>query len=97
MNAWVEKVKTHLRARWSVSALHDFEDLGSMGGFHYRRDDIDIDGPDSLKDERGWSIFCSYSAHLKSVDEIIRHGQYRHLGDVHEILFNYHAKSAGDN
>jgi hypothetical protein len=84
MDTWVDKIKSHLAERWSISALHDFNDLGSMGGFTYRR--VERDRLESVKDEHGFSILCSYSAYLKSVDQIIRFGAYRHLGDVQELL-----------
>jgi hypothetical protein len=89
MDAWVSKVRAHLKERWSVSALHDFES-GSVGGFQYPRNagDTPVGEPETehVKDKNGFSIFCRYSAYLKSVDDIILHGSYRHLGDVHEIL-----------
>lgn len=84
MDAWVEKIKSHLAERWSISAQHDFNDLGSIGGFTYRRGEGDkLEG---IKDDHGFSILCKYSAYLKSVDQIIRFGAYRHLGDVQELL-----------
>ncbi len=85
MDAWAEKIKSHLGERWSISALHDFNDLGSMGGFTYGRGANDK--LESVRAEHGFSILCKYSAYLQSVDKIIRFGSYRHLGDVQELLF----------
>ena len=95
MDAWVAKIRAHLKERWSISALHDFEVLSSMGGTQYRRKDTDsfLGGDETplLKNQYGFSIFCTYSAYLKNIDDIIRHGEYRHLGDVQEILMRREA------
>lgn len=84
MDVWVEKIKSHLVTRWSISAQHDFNDLGSMGGFTYQR--AHSDRLENVTDDHGFSILCTYSAYLKSVDHIIRFGAYRHLGDVQQLL-----------
>lgn len=84
MDRWVEKIKSHLAERWSVSAMHEFNDLGSAGGMSYRRGKDDrLEG---IYDEHGFSILCKYSAYLQSVDDIIRRDEYAHLGDVQELL-----------
>jgi hypothetical protein len=84
MDAWVERIRAHLVDRWSVSALHDFDDLGSMGGFTFRRGENDE--LEKVTADHGFSILCKYSAYLQSADDIIRHGEYKHLGDVQELL-----------
>jgi hypothetical protein len=59
-------------------------DLGSMGGFTYRRGEDDR--LESVRGDHGFSSLCAYSAYLESVDTIIRFGAYAHLGDVQELL-----------
>ena len=96
MDAWVAKFRAHLIARWSVSALHEFDDLGARGGWTYLRHDKD--GLENVKDEHGFSVLCKYSAYLHTVDHIIRHGAYAHLGDVQELLIKHKmVRSEEDN
>jgi hypothetical protein len=63
MDVWVEKIKSHLKKRWSISALHDFDDLGSLGGSYYRRTD---DVLKNVLDGHGFSIVCKYSAYMEA-------------------------------
>lgn len=87
MNAWVSKVRAHIQQRWSITALHEFNDLGSKGGMTYRRGPNEDTFDRKYPDEHGFSIFCTYSAYLKSVSELVRYGD--HLGDAEAVMARY--------
>jgi hypothetical protein len=84
MDKWVKKIEDHLRERWSISAIHEFKNMNAAGGWSTRRGHDDK--LESAVDENGFPITARYTAYLQSVDDIIRHGEYAHLGDVQELL-----------
>ncbi len=84
MDRWVQKIENHLKERWSISATHEFKNMNAAGGWSTRRGAHDK--LETALDENGFPITARYTAYLQSVDDIIRHGEYAHLGDVQEFL-----------
>jgi hypothetical protein len=77
---WRRKVRTHIEQRWSIAALHDFDDPSSFSGWHYRRD-----GSDEIE-AKDRAILTKFSSHLKNLDQLVRYGQRKHLGGLRELM-----------
>jgi hypothetical protein len=77
MDGWLENVRNHLRERWSVSTLHEFNDPSGRGGFSYKRRDDRLNG---IKNEHGGALTALYSGYIYSLDQIIRFNGGDHFG-----------------
>jgi hypothetical protein len=77
MDMWLEKVRNHIRDRWSISTLHEFNDPSRLGGFSYKRRDA---GLNDIKNTHGGDVMALYSGYIKSVDDIIRFNSGDHFG-----------------
>jgi hypothetical protein len=77
MEAWLERVRDHIKDRWSISTLHEFNDPSRRGGFSYKRRD---DGLKNAKTQHGGDATALYSGHIESLDHIIRFNGGDHFG-----------------
>ena len=77
MDRWLEKVRDHIRDRWSISTLHEFNDPSGRGGVSYKRGDAGLDG---VKNKHGGELMALYSGYIYSLDQIIRFNSGDHFG-----------------
>jgi hypothetical protein len=79
MNKWLDRVRHHIKDRWSVSTLHEFNDPSGKGGWSYKRRD---DGLKDIKSEHGGDVTVLYTGYIDSLDRIIRFNSGDHFGQA---------------
>ncbi len=77
MEKWVDSVRNHIKDRWSIATLHEFNDTSSNGGWSFGRGD---DGLKDVRNQHGFELTAKYSGYIASVDKIIRFHGSDHLG-----------------
>lgn len=77
LERWAEGVKARLREKWSIAALHDFDDAGMAGGWTRRMNNRDVQ---SLIEGRNEHVLARYTSYFKSLDLLIRSGNSKVLG-----------------